>query len=166
MARLIAIALALAACSRGSDESGAKKFQEQAPPAQITVPSNVAIAVEVDGTAAPTITTDTLKSTKPDFADPEHHAWLVASLVPQAAQPGSMVEATSPGGVSLKLAHPTPEGYEPVLFLTRRGELTARAIDPKDPFPKWEGQGGRMHRPGDTMPHVPVSKLAITRPRP
>ena len=166
MARLLAIALALAACSRSSDEAGTKKFQEQAPPAQFTVPASISIAVDVDGTPGSTITSDTLKTTKPDFVDSEHHAWLVASLVPQAAQAGSVIEATSPGGVSIKLAHPTPEGYEPVIFLTRRGELTARAIDPKDPFPKWEGQGGRMHRPGDTMPHVPVQKLAITRPKP
>jgi hypothetical protein len=166
MARLFAIVLVLAACSRSSDETGSKKFQEQAPAAQLTVPTNIAIAVEVDGAAGSAITTDTLTTTKPDFADSEHRAWLVASLVPQASQAGSVIEATSPGGVSIKVAHPTPEGYEPVLFLTRRGELTARAIDPKDPFPKWEGQGGRMHRPGDTMPHVPVSKLAITRPKP
>jgi hypothetical protein len=166
MIRSIAIALALAACSRGSDESGTKKFQEQAPPAGFNVPANVAIAVEVDGAAGSAITSDTLRATKPDFVDSEHHAWLVASLVPEAAQAGSTIEATSPSGVSLKVAHPTPEGYEPVLFLTRRGELSARALDPKDPFPKWEGQGGRMHRPGDTMPHVPVTKLAITRPKP
>jgi len=166
MLRLLAIALALAACSRSSDEAGSKKFQEQAPPAQFSVPSSISIAVDVDGAPGTTITSDTLKATKPDFVDSEHHAWLVASLVPQAAQAGSVIEASSPSGVSLKLAHPTPEGYEPVLFLTRRGELTARAIDPKDPFPKWEGQGGRMHRPGDTMPHVPVQKLAITRPKP
>jgi hypothetical protein len=160
------IVLVVAACSKSSDETGSKKFQEQAPPSGFAVPSSIQIAVDVDGAAGNAITADTLNQTKPDFADNEHHAWLVASLVPQAAQAGTVVEATSPGGVSLKLAHPTPEGYEPVLFLTRRGELTARAIDPKNPFPKWEGQGGRMHRPGDTMPHVPVSKLVITRPKP
>ena len=166
MVRLVAVALALAACSRSSDEAGTKKFQEQAPPSQFAVPGSISIAVDIDGAAGSAITSDTLKATKPDFVDSEHHAWLVATLVPQAAQAGSVIEATSPSGMSLKLAHPTPEGYEPVIFLSRRGELTARAIDPKDPFPKWEGQGGRMHRPGDTMPHVPVQKLAITRPKP
>jgi len=165
MARLL-IVLLVAACSRSSDEAGAKKFQEQAPPSGFAVPSSISIAVDVDGTAGNAITADTLTQTKPDFADNEHHAWLVATLVPAASAAGSVIEATSPAGVSLKLAHPTAEGYEPVIFLTRRGELTARAIDPKNPFPKWEGQGGRMHRPGDTMPHVPVTKLAITRPKP
>src|SRR5436305_3713650 len=114
MARMLAIALVIAACSaacsRGSDETASKKFQEPAPPSQISVPANVSITVELDGAAGSAITTDTLKATKPDFADSEHHAWLVASLVPGAAQPGTVIEATGPAGVSLKLAHPTPEG--------------------------------------------------------
>src|SRR5690348_16569465 len=105
MARLL-IVLCAAACSRGSDEAGTKKFQEQAPPSAFAVPPAIAIAVDVDGAAGSAITTDTLSQTKPDFVDAEHHAWLVASLVPAAAQAGTVVEATSPAGVSLKLAHP------------------------------------------------------------
>ena len=98
--------------------------------------------------------------------------WLISTLVPEAAT-GSVVEATSPSGMSIKIAHPTPDGMEPGLFLTRRGELLVSAIDPKDPFPRWHGQGGRMHRAGDSQPRVPVARLSIysapprvTQPRP
>jgi hypothetical protein len=165
MVRCLGIVVVLVACSKSSDEAQTKQWQEPAPPKNVTVPEGVSIAVDVDGAAKPAITSDTLKSVKPDFVDPEHHAWLIGSLVPDAAAAGTVVEASAPSGVSVKLAHPTPDGFEPVLFLTRRGELTARAIDPKDPFPKWEGQGGRVHRPGDSLPHLgPVAKLAITRP--
>ena len=44
-------------------------------------------------------------------------------------------------------------------------EVIVSAIDPKDPFPRYHGQGGRLHRAGDSMPRVvPVAKLAITHP--
>jgi hypothetical protein len=64
-------------------------------------------------------------------------------------------------------AEPTPEGLEPVLFLTRRGEVIVAALDPKDPFPKFHGQGGRLHRAGDSMPRVAsVAKLEIRKSTP
>ena len=155
--------LAGAACSRGSDESSSGKWQASPPPSKQEVPADLAISVEVDGAAKPAITRQTLDATKPDFVDVEHRIWLIPTLVPDTA-PGSVVEATSPSGVSIKLAHPTPDGFEPALFLSRRGEVKVAAIDPKDPFPKWHGQGGRVHRAGDSLPHVgPVAKLAISR---
>jgi hypothetical protein len=50
-----------------------------------------------------------------------------------------------------------------VLFLTRRGEVMVAAVDPKDPFPRYHGQGGRLRRGGDPMPRVaPVARLAVT----
>ncbi len=164
VARSILLALALVACSKTSDVGDKKQLQSEPPPRDMTIPTGVSIAVDVDGAQRPAITSDTLKATKPDFVDAEHQAWLVASLVPDAAPAGATVEAIAPSGVGVKLARPTADGLEPVLFLTRRGELTARALDPKNPFPKWEGQGGRVHRPGDSMPHVLVARLAITRP--
>ena len=83
------------------------------------------------------------------------------------ATPGTVVEAAGPTGVAVKFAEPTPEGLEPVLFLTRRGELIVAALDPKDPVPKFHGQGGRLHRAGDSLPRVsPVAKLAITHATP
>ena len=154
---------ALAACSRASNEGDKKTWQEQPPPKEITIPAGLSIAVTVQGADRPPITSATLQATKPDFTDDEHRAWRIPTLVADAT-PGSTVEAAAPSGVAVKFAEPTPDGLEPVLFLTRRGEVIVAAVDPKDPFPRYHGQGARLKRPGDSMPRVaPVVKLAITK---
>ena len=155
--------LALVACSKATKDSD--RLQREAPGSAARVP-DVSIAVTVDGAERGAITSATLAGTKPDFVDPERRAWRVATLVPEAV-PGTVVEAAGPTGVAVKFAQPTPDGLEPVLYLTRRGDLVVAAVDPKDPFPKYHGQGGRLHRAGDTMPRVsPVAKLAITHATP
>ena len=165
MARWFVIALALAACSRASKEADTKNLQDQPPPKDVVVPAGLSIAVDLDGTAQAPITGERLKTTKPDFADVDRRAWLITTLIPEAAPAGSVIEAAAPTGVAVKFAHPTAAGLEPVLFLTRRGEVIVSAIDPKDPFPRYHGQGGRLHRPGDSVPRVvAVARLAITRP--
>ncbi len=165
MARWLVVLLAVVACSKARDEGDRGQWQSSAPPRKIEVPAGLSIVVTSDGAERPPITTETLKTVKPDFADDERRAWLIPTLVADAGPVGSVVEASAPTGVAVKLSHPTPEGLEPVLFLTRRGEVIVSAIDPKDPFPKYHGQGGRLHRAGDTMPRVmPVAKLAITHP--
>jgi len=167
--RLLLVALAVvgcsSACSKATDEAPAKKWQAQPPFKEMAPPSDLAIAVAVDGAARPAITASTLDQ-KPDFEDTERKAWLISHLVPEAAPPGTTIEASSPSGVSLKLAHPTPDGLEPVLFLTRRGEIVVSTVDPKEPFPAYHGKGGRLHRAGDSMPRLsPVAKLDITHAR-
>jgi hypothetical protein len=152
-----------AACSRPSNESKSKQWQEQPPPKDVTVPAGLSITVTLNGSDHAPITSQTLETTKPDFADPEHKAWRIPTLIPEAT-PGTTVEAAAPSGVAVKFTGSTPEGLEPVLFLTRRGEVIMAAVEPKDPFPKFHGQGARLKRPGDSMPRVaPVTKLAITK---
>src|SRR5450432_1464078 len=120
MTRWLVIVLVIAsACSKASDSSEAKKLQSAPPPRDVEVPPGLSIAVEVDGNVKPPITADTLKTVKPDFSDDERKVWLIPSLVADAT-PGSVIEATAPSGVSMKIAHPTSDGLEPVLFLTRR----------------------------------------------
>jgi hypothetical protein len=161
--RTIVVALMLAACSKASDE--AKRMQASAPPREVEPPTDLSIAVTIDGSDAPPILAATLRTTKPDFADVERRAWLIPTLVAAAAQTGTSIEASSPTGLTVTLTHPMPDGFEPVLFLTRRGEVIVSAIDPHDPFPDYHGRGGRMHRAGDSLPHVaPVMKIAIRRP--
>ncbi|HEX4352386.1 MAG TPA: hypothetical protein VHZ95_05715, partial [Polyangiales bacterium] len=117
--------------------------------------------------AAAPIVASTLRSTKPDFADSDRRAWKISTLVAAASPMGTTIEATSPTGTSLKFVHPTSDGLEPVLFLTRRGEVIVSAVDPRDPFPEFHGRGNRLHRAGDQTPHIaPVAKLAISRPAP
>lgn len=167
MARWLLIAALVAACSKASTESEKKQWQESPPLKDLSVPAGVSIAVDVDGAAKPPITSEVLVATKPDFVDADHRAWRIPTLVADAAPPGSIVEASGPTGVAVKFARPTPDGREPVLFLTRRGEMIVAALDPKDPFPGYHGQGSRLRRPGDSMPRVaPVTRLSITHPTP
>lgn len=167
MARWLLVALLAVACSKASNEGDKKQWQEAPPPKEVAVPAGLSITVEVDGTVKPPITSEKLAATKPDFLDAEHRAWRIPTLVADAKPSGTVVEASSPSGVAVKFTHPTAEGLEPVLFLTRRGEVIVAAVDPKDPFPRYHGQGSRLRRPGDSMPRVaPVTKLAITHPTP
>ncbi len=155
-----------AGCSRASTEGEAKQWAEPPPTKDVPIPRNLEIAVVVDGAAAKAITAETLRAAKPDFVDDERKAWKIATLVDGAGPAGS-VEATSPAGVSVTFKHPTPDGLEPVLYLTRRGDIIVAALDPKEPFPRYHGQGGRLHRAGDSLPRVaPVSKLEIKRSTP
>jgi hypothetical protein len=164
--RFAVAALLACACSKASEEAQTKQWPEPPPGKEVPIPARLEIAVTVDGEQKPAITASTLRGARPDFADDERKAWKIPTLVGEAAPPG-VVEATSPAGVSVKFAHPTPEGLEPVLFLTRLGEVIVAALDPKDPFPRYHGQGGRLHRSGDQLPRVgPVSKLEITRTKP
>lgn len=162
---VLAAALALS-CSRASSEGEAKQWAKPPPSPTVEIPADLAIAVSIDGATGPAITSATLKAAKPDFADADRMAWRVPTLVPAAGDAGT-VEAVSRGGVSVRFEHPTAQGLEPVLFLTRRGEVVVAAVDPKDPFPRYHGQGGRLHRAGDPMPRLnQVAKLAITRSTP
>lgn len=157
------IAFALVACSRASDSSEAKKLQSSAPPRDVAVPAALAIEVEVDGVRRAPIIAGTLIATKPDFTDEDRKAWLIPTLVAEAATPGSIVEASAKSGVSVTIANPTADGLVPALLLTRRGDVIASAIDPTHPFPSYHGQGGRLHRAGDSQPRVvSVAKLSIT----
>jgi hypothetical protein len=163
MRRLVLSLLVLASCSKASPEAEKKRWQEPPPPPEVSVPAGLSIAVEVNGAAKPPITTATLQHTKPDFVDVDHRAWRIPTLVADAAAAGTVVEAASPTGVAVKFANPTSDGLEPALFLTRRGDVMVGALDPKEPFPRYHGQGGRQRRSGDSMPRVsPVSRLAIT----
>ncbi|MBA3819245.1 MAG: hypothetical protein H0X17_10165 [Deltaproteobacteria bacterium] len=163
---LVPVAGLAGGCSKASEEGATKQWAEAPPPKDVPIPDQLEIAVLVDGVTRPPITAATLRGRPPDFADADRKAWRVTTLVAEAA-PAGTVEASSPAGVSVKFTHPTQEGLEPVLFLTRRGEVIVAAVDPKDPFPRYHGQGGRLHRSGDQMPRVaPVSKLAIMRAMP
>jgi hypothetical protein len=156
--RLLVI-VALVGCGRAGDQS--KNLQDEPPPRVVDIPANASIAVQVDNATKPALTAELLKATKPDFADAERKAWRIATLVPEAGQPGAIVEAAS-AQVSVKYLR--QDGTEPVLYLTRRGDLEVASVDPKDPFPEFHGRGGRRHRPGDQLPRVAgVTRIAITR---
>lgn len=166
--RTIALVAALSAgCSRAENESGTKRTPVAPPPADVSVPSDLRIPVTVDGAARDPITAATLGARAPDYQDADRRAWRLVGLLPELAQSGASVEARGNQGVTVRMDMPPgTAGPQPVLFLTRRGELVATLIDPAEPFPNYHGQGGRLRRPGDTMPHVsPVLELAVVTKR-
>ena len=140
--RRVALLLLLAACSKPGNESESKQWADHPPAKDVPIPEKLEIAVTLDGTKVPSITATRLRAVKPDFADEERKAWRIPTLVADAAAPG-VIEAFTPTGISVKFPHPTPDGLEPVLFLTRRGEVIVAALNPKDPFPGHHGQGGQ-----------------------
>ena len=154
---------AVMACSRAENESAGKRTPVAPPPAEVDIPSDLKIDVSVDGATRPSLDARTLAARPPDFKDDDRRAWKLTGLLPELDRVGASIEARGKNGVSVRLERPSaPGALEPVLFLTRRGEMVATMLDPAQPFPDYHGQGGRLRRPGDTMPHVsPVLALAV-----
>ncbi len=166
--RLVALLLAIAACSRASEESEAKRTPSPPPPPEVRVPQDLHIAVTVDGADAPAITADALAHAKPDFEDAVRRAWKLTTLLPAFARDGAVVTARGQGGVALELERPaSPSAPQPVLVLTRRGDVELTVVDPANPFPDFHGMGGRLRRPGDTTPRLaPVVAISVKSTRP
>ncbi len=145
-----------AACSKAGEESSAKRSPSAPPPPVVDIPADLHIPVEVDGQPAEPINKARLAAEKPDFSDGDRSAWKLSHLLGAPfARDGAVVEAVSSAGVSVALARPASDtGPQPVLFLTRRGEVVVALVDPKNPFPNYHGQGGRLRRPGDPRPRL------------
>jgi len=168
---VVAAALAAGACSRAGDESQARRAPIAPPPPTVKVPADLHIPVTVDGQPAAAITAAALGQLAPDFSDDEHRAWRLVRLVPAFDRDGAVLEARGHTGVSLRLDRPASAAApQPVLFLTRRGDVMVSVVDPANPFPGYHGQGGRLRRQGDPLPRIqPVTELAVVedgRPAP
>ncbi|MCA9677229.1 MAG: hypothetical protein H6709_09000 [Kofleriaceae bacterium] len=168
---LIAVVVLIAAvaavgCSRAGEESEAKRAPKTPPPPAVEVPDDLQIAVTIDGRDAPPLTAARLRAVEPDFHDAERRAWRIVHLVPEADRAGAIIEARGPSGVSIKVPRPDDaQQPQPVLFLTRRGDVVVAVMDPANPFPAFHGQGGQLRRPGDATPRLsPVVALAIDHP--
>jgi len=167
MMRWLVVLCVVSGCSRASREGEAKQWAAPPPDKDIRIPTSLHIAIMVDGAARGALTADTLSGIKPGFADDEHKAWLIAALVPEARRSGSVVEVVSNAGITIKFTYPTPNGLEPAIFLTRRSDVIVVALDPRDPFPRYHGQGGQLRRAGDPMPHISeVARIEISRSTP
>jgi hypothetical protein len=146
----------LGGCSKASDVNEARHMPKLAPPASADVPTNVTIAVDVDGRPAAAIDAQRLSSTPPDFKDAQRRAWKLSGLVGSAAQ-GALVEIAVVGADGVAVTFPRPASStdpQPVLMENRRGELVATMVAPEKPFPAYHNEGGRLHRPGDSTPRI------------
>lgn len=151
-----AVLLVAAGCSKPSDSTEAKRTPKPPPAAGISIPAALHVDVEVDGAPAAAVDAARLASLKPDFADDEHRAWRIATLVgPAAKRPGAVIAAVGDKGLSLEMHAPAaPTDPIPVLSLNRRGDVLVGLVSPDDPFPDFHGKGGRLSRPGDPLPRL------------
>lgn len=157
MRRSLALVCVLVSCGKGDAPPPIDK--------PVDIPASLSIGVTMDHAAKPAITADALRAAKPDFEDAERKAWRISNLVNDHGS-DMIVEAATPAGLTLKFPRPIPT-LEPVLYLTRRGEIVVAAIDPNQPFPGYHGHGGRLHRAGDSIPRLsPVARLDITHASP
>lgn len=165
---LVALALAAAgACSKASDEADTKQTPEPPPPpGPARLPDSWQLEVQVDGEPADALTAAVINGTKPDFADSERRGWRIETLLPRAVD-ATLVIADGPTGVSVLYEVPSggagvASALRPALVLTRRGELSAAAVDPENPFPRYHGKGGQLRRVGDSQPRLlGVKRLRI-----
>jgi hypothetical protein len=160
---VLVVTLALSACSKAGEESQAKRTPVAPPPVNVEVPDELSIPVEVDGVAATPITRERLAALAPDFADDERRAWkLTRVLGADFERPGAVIHALGPEGVAISMTRPEAEASpQPVLLLTRRGDVIAAVIDPANPFPVYHGHGGRLRRPGDPRPRLLTTVVSL-----
>lgn len=149
---LLALAV-VAGCGRAEDSSTAKRSPRPPAPPRVEIPADLRIPVTIDGAPSTAVDAALLGQLPPDFVDEERRAWRLRRLVPALASPSAAVEAVGKAGVGVRYGA-GDHGLEPVLMLTRRGDVVVAAVDPAKPFPDYHGQGGRLGRPGDPMPHV------------
>ena len=154
--RVVLVLAALAGCSKSSDVNEARRMPKLPPVDSAVVPAGLQIAVDVDGRAAAPIDAHRLSSTAPDFKDSQRRAWkLMALLGPDAQRGDAEIAVVGTDGVAVMFPRPaSPNDPQPVLLANRRGEIVATMIAPATPFPGYHDQGGRLHRPGDSTPHV------------
>jgi hypothetical protein len=157
--------LLFAACKVESDPNEARLMPKPPPPPTVGVPAGFSVKTEIDHRPGAPIDARLLSKTPPDFQDPEHKAWRIARLLALPDGVAGEIAVTGDGGFKLSFKRPLARAeLEPVLMLTRRGSVIACEVSPADPFPPYHGQGRRLSRGGDPLPHVPgVNAIEFVR---
>lgn len=147
---------------RGDQPNEERRLPKLQPPPNVEIPRDLELPVSVDGKPASAVDTTRLEANKPDYADAERSAWRLDALFRSEISTGhARIAAFQKNGVSLVLDVPTKDAV-PVLLLNRRGQIVFTLVDPVSPFPGYHGQGGRLSRPGDPLPHIIVQRIEIT----
>jgi hypothetical protein len=157
---VLVLAIAVA-CDTG--EVNESRRMPKLPPVVSSAVIVAPIPVAVEGGTDLVVDGALLERIPPDYSSEDRRAWRFSSLFGGVVGPGTVVAVTGERGIVLELPSPTPEA-EPVLVVSRRGEVIAAVIEPGDPFPQYHGRGGRLGRRGDPLPRVDgVTRIAVKR---
>jgi hypothetical protein len=161
MTRWLFLGLVVLGCDTG-EANESRRIPKLPPQAQSAV-ALAPIPVSVEGGTDTVVDTALLEKVPPDYSSEDRRAWRFSTLLGGVVGTGTVVAVTGARGIVLELPEPTPEA-EPVLVVSRRGEVIAAVIEPKDPFPQYHGRGGRLGRRGDPLPRVDgVTKITVKR---
>jgi hypothetical protein len=164
--RLLCVLLVLLGCKRSDDLNDARQMPKLAPPPEAGAASDIAVTVDIDGHAAPTIDRAKLDATAPDFVDGDRRAWRVETLLGLPVNDdGATFTVTGERDVAIVLRHTSADpDLLPILAVNRRGQMFAAMVEKSDPFPSYHGQGRRLERRGDPLPRVEgVKRIVVTR---
>jgi len=152
----------LAISCHGDEPNEERRLPKLQPPPTVEIPRDLKLPISIDGKPATALDAARLEATKPDYADAERSAWRLDALFRSEMPSGhARIAAFQKNGVSLVLDVPAKDAV-PVLLLNRRGQIVLTLVDPASPFPGYHGQGGRLARPGDPLPHIIVERIEIT----
>ncbi|HLL23917.1 MAG TPA: hypothetical protein VK427_17385 [Kofleriaceae bacterium] len=158
--------LVVVACGKTEPANEGKRLPAP-PPAKRDLPADLQIDVVVDGVARPPITHETLTRVPPDFTDAQQRkAWRIARLVGAAETPETAFAITgTTNNITVEFpAMQTQNPLVPALSLSQRGQMIVEFVDPKDPFPRFHGEGGRLGRSPESEPRVSgVTRIEVKR---
>ncbi len=162
VSRIVAIFAALVAfaCAKAGQESDVKRTPNAPPSPTSGISKELTIPLEIDGVKATAITAGVLGGVKPDYSDKTRRAWRLETIVAAFRRTNAVAEVVSANGTAILMRPPKqPTDPLPVLSLTRRGDIVAALVSPRDPFPQYHGRGGRLQRPGDPRPRATSIEL-------
>ena len=142
------------------DNNDTNMMPKLPPPPAPKLDDDLHIDVTIDGKPAAPIDKAMLRAHAPDFRDEDHSAWKIAPLLGVDAR----AQITAVGEKQFELTLPAPAALtdlQPVLWLSRRGDVSAAAVSPAEPFPAFHHQGHQLQRAGDPLPRLQGKLVAL-----